>query len=54
MKKAVLLLDHDFSIGKADQRLYESSIKHLGRGMVEIIPLLHDIRRPPSCAYIVI
>ena len=33
MKKASLILDRDFSIGKVDPRIYGSFIEHLGRAV---------------------
>ena len=33
MKKAKLILDRDFAIGKIDKRIYGSFIEHLGRAV---------------------
>ena len=33
MKKATMILDKDFVIGKVDKRLYGSFIEHLGRAV---------------------
>ena len=33
MKKATMILDKDFSIGRIDPRIYGSFIEHLGRAV---------------------
>ena len=33
MKKAVMILDKDYTVGKIDQRIYGSFIEHLGRAV---------------------
>ena len=33
MKKATMILDKDFAVGKIDPRIYGSFIEHLGRAV---------------------